>query len=117
MKIKINKDFFDFNAKICTELEKAKGLMFTRREKAQTLIFDFPGGAKAKIHSLFVFFPFFAIWLDDKNRVIFIRKIKPFMFSASPGKKFSRLIEIPENEKYKRIIEKILSKNPVDKKV
>ena len=117
MRIKINKDYFELDAKICNELGKAKGLMFIMREKAKVLIFDFPKGTKAKIHSLFVFFPFFAIWLDDRDKVIMIKKVKPFTLTISPERSFSRLIEIPINKKYDKITEKILSKNSVDKKV
>ena len=117
MRLKIDKDSFELDAKICNELGKAKGLMFRRREKASALIFDFSPKTRLAIHSLFVFFPFLAIWLDDRNRVIEIKRVEPFVFSVSPEKVFSRLIEIPENEKYKWVIARILSRNAVDKKV
>lgn len=120
MKLKINKDSFEFDARVCSELEKAKGLMFVRREKAEALIFSFPREARLAIHSLFVFFPFLAVWLDDRGKVVFMKTVKPFCFSVCPQKPFSTLIEIPINEKYKKIAEEISSikeKNPVDKKI
>lgn len=120
MRVKINKDFFDIDARVCSELGKAKGLMFVRREKARALIFDFPDKTRLAIHSLFVFFPFVSVWLDDKSRIVSIKEVKPFLFSVRPEKPFLRLIEIPLNKKYKEIAKKILSmkeKNPVDKKI
>ena len=52
------------------------------------------------IHSFFVFFPFLAIWLDDKDKIIDSKVIKPFRFSILPSKKFVKLIEIPINKDY-----------------
>jgi uncharacterized membrane protein (UPF0127 family) len=117
VKLKINKDSFDLDAKICSEWGKIRGLMFRKKEKARALIFNFPEEKRLAIHSLFVFFPFLAIWLDDKNEIISIKEVKPFCFSISPKKPFSTLIEIPINQKYAEEISSIKEKNPVDKKV
>lgn len=77
------------------------GLMFKSRN-SENLLFDIPG--KWGIHSFFVFFPFVAIWLDEKNRVIDKKIVKPFTFYENPCRRFAKLIEIPVNERNKRII-------------
>ena len=77
-----------------------KGLMFQHREKARALIFEFKRPVRMAIHSFFVFFPFLAIWLDDKDKIIDSKVIKPFRFSILPSKKFVKLIEIPINKNY-----------------
>lgn len=92
--------------KVCNEFEKFKGLMFTRYEKAKILLFEFKKPARYSIHSLFVFFPFVAIWLDEKNRVIDIKRVGSWKFRVRPKKKFSKLVEIPIHQKYKEIIDK-----------
>ena len=80
------------------------GLMFSRREKANSLLFEFKKPTKMKIHSYFVFFPFIAIWLDEENNILDLREIKPFKTSNGIKKPYCNLIEIPINEKNKRII-------------
>ena len=82
---------------------KIIGLMFSRREKANALVFTFKEKTKMPIHSFFVFFPFIAVWLDDKNKVIEIKKIKPFRLRESPTNPYFKLLEIPINKKYKRV--------------
>lgn len=74
----------------CGFLGKVRGLMF--RRKSKNLLFDNFSGA---IHSWFVFFPFVAVWLDDKNRVLEAEIIKPFRNYVKPEKKFGKLIEVP----------------------
>ena len=92
---------FSILAKHCNFFEEAKGLMFTRREKAKVLLFEFKKPVNFRIHSLFVFFPFLAIWLDERGKVIEIKKIRPFVFSIKPRKAYKKLLEIPLNKKYK----------------
>jgi len=84
---------------------EAIGLMFSRREKASSLLFEFKKPTKMKIHSYFVFFPFLAIWLDKKNNILDLRKINPFEISNGIKKPYSKLLEIPINDKYKKTIE------------
>lgn len=72
------------------------GLMF-KTKNSENLLFDLPG--KWGIHSLFVFFPFLALWLDEKNNVMEWKIVKPFSFFVKPRKKFSKLVEIPINNK------------------
>ena len=84
---------------------KVVGLMFSRRQKANSLLFEFKKPTKMKIHSFFVFFPFLAIWTDDKNNVLALKEVKPFKLSIGIKKSFSKLVEIPINKKYKKAIE------------
>ena len=88
---------------------RAIGLMFSSREKANILLFEFKESTKTPIHSLFVFFPFVAVWLDKKNRVIDVKRVKPFSLSVSPKGYFFKLIEIPINKRYHSIT-KIVSR-------
>ena len=115
MKKKIRLSFkgkkFEINLNVCNWFEKFSGLMFKKREKAEALLFNFKKPMKIKVHSFFVFFPFVAIWLDDKNKIIDLRIIKSFNFSVSSGKSFCRLIEIPINKRYEKIIELLCSQS------
>jgi len=84
---------------------KFSGLMFCRREKADSLIFEFKKPTKMKIHSYFVFFPFLAIWLNKDDEILALKEVKTFKINIGIKKSYSKLIEIPINEKYKKIIE------------
>lgn len=96
---------FDIDVKICNLFDMFRGLMFRRREKSSALLlFNFKKPVRMKIHSLFVFFPFVAIWLDDKDRIIEIKKIIPWRLIIFPRKSFNKLVEIPLSTKYERII-------------
>jgi uncharacterized membrane protein (UPF0127 family) len=90
----------------CNPLEKIRGLTFRRRDRAKALLFEFKKNLSA-IHSYFVFFPFIAIWLDKNNKVIEIKKVKPFTFHILPKKSFDRIIEIPINNRYRKTIKKL----------
>ncbi len=81
------------------------GLMFVPRKKAKALLFEFNRPEKFSLTSLFVFFPFIALWLDSKNNVIDFKKVKPFRVIIPSRKTYYRLIEIPLNKKYKKISE------------
>ncbi|MEX2017534.1 MAG: hypothetical protein WD876_03610 [Candidatus Pacearchaeota archaeon] len=82
------------------------GFMF-KRESTDAVMFNFNKKVNMGIHSFFVFFTFLAVWLDDKNRVVGIKVIKPFSSCIAPQKPISRVVEIPFNKKYKKIIEKL----------
>ena len=99
------------NKKLNLELKEMKGpfkealgLMFSRRESAKALLFSFKKPVNLKIHSCFVFFDFIAIWLDEKNKIIEIKRIKPWKFGIRPKTKYTHLIEIPINGKYKNLV-------------
>jgi len=77
------------------------GLMFKSRE-TDSLLFNI--GGRWGIHSFFVFFPFLALWLDEKNNVVEYKIVRPFTSYVQPKDKFAKLVEIPINEKNKSII-------------
>jgi uncharacterized membrane protein (UPF0127 family) len=95
-----NKKKFQIKAKLCNSFEKFFGLMFKNREKSVALLFEFKKPVNLKIHSLFVFFPFVAVWFDNKNKIVDLKMIKPFTPTISPKKSFSKLLEIPINKRY-----------------
>lgn len=86
-----------------SEFGKISGLMF-RTKNAKNLLFEFKEKTRIKIHSFFVFFKFLGVWLDEKNNVIEWKAISPFSLGCSPKKPFSKLVEIPVNNKNKKII-------------
>jgi uncharacterized membrane protein (UPF0127 family) len=104
---------FSLNVKKCGYFDEAIGLMFQKRENAHALLFDFTGRKRLALHSFFVFFPFLAIWLDDKNRVLEIMRVNPFSFNIYSKKPFSKIVEIPINHKYSKIIENLVGKRKI----
>lgn len=91
-------------AEDCNFFKKFSGLMFSRREKAGILLFNFEGKQKIAIHSFFVFYPFIAVWLDKTNKIADLKVVKPFTFCASPKKSCFKLVEIPINKKNKKFV-------------
>ena len=98
------------NVKKLSELGKGMGLMFRKREKCLAMLFEFSKPTRMRIHSLFVFFKFAAVWLDDKNNIINKKIVKPFRLSVSCKKPFYKLVEIPLNKYYKREIKLLFKK-------
>jgi len=106
MEINFNNKHIEIpEVKECKGLNQIIGLMFSRREKANALVFSFSKPTGMAIHSFFVFFPFLAIWLDDKNKIIEIKKIRPFVPKVSSTNQYYKLLEIPLNKKYRKILE------------
>ncbi len=89
-------------AKNCVGMNRFLGLLFKRKEKADALLFEFRKPVNFRIHSIFVFFPFIAVWLDEKNHVLETRTIKPFTLSAKPTRPYNKFLEIPLNSRYKK---------------
>lgn len=117
MKIKIENNF-SVDVKECNELEKITGLMFIfRKNKAKALSFSFKETTRMAIHSLFVFFPFLAVWMDEKNRINEIRIVKPFNFLVRPKKNFKTLVEIPLNKEYAEIVASMIDYRRKSQKV
>lgn len=79
------------------------GLMFKTR-KTGNLLFEFKEDVNISIHSLFVFFTFLIVWLDDENRILGYRIVRPFCFSVLPKKPFRKFVEIPISLHNKRLI-------------
>ena len=89
-----------------TILQKAKGLMFSKKLKDKALIFIFNKEKIISLHMLFVFYPIDIIFLDKNKKVIEIKQnFKPFTFykNRKPAK---YIVELPEN-----IIKKTKTKN------
>lgn len=57
-------------------LPQIRGLMF--RAKPVCILFDFHEDAIHPIHSLFVFFPFYAIYISREKKVLEKARIGPF---------------------------------------
>jgi uncharacterized membrane protein (UPF0127 family) len=93
----------------CNLFRKFSGLMFSRRENAEILLFSFNKEQKIRIHSFFVFYSFIAVWLDKKNKIVDLKIVKPFNPCVSPKKSGFKLVEIPLNEKNKEISKLLLS--------
>jgi len=83
------------------------GLMF-RTRKTKPCLFEFGKLSNFKISSLFVYFPFVAIWLDSDGKVMEIKKIEPFTFFSFPKKSYRTLVEIPVNEGNLKIIDSLV---------
>lgn len=91
-------------ARKLSSLGMIKGLMFSSGKRAESLLFDFPYYRRWRIHSFFVFFSFFAVYMDENNNISEIKKVKPFKISVSPQKKFKKLLEVPFfSEDFKKI--------------
>ena len=88
--------------------QEARGLTFRRKKKARALLFKFDKPVNLKIHSLFVRFSFIAIWLDKEDKVIQKKVVRPWRLSIGAGKPFTKLVEIPINDFYRREIHDLL---------
>ncbi len=107
---------FHKRKKIYIDLKKtnfiSKGIGLTFKSKnTSNLLFEFPKKVtwQGNLTSIFVFFPFIALWLDSKNKVIHKKIIKPFKFSISLNKPFNKIVEIPINVRNKKIIKNFLT--------
>jgi len=95
----------ELDVKKCNWFLMFRGLMFRRRENAPALLlFDFKKPRRLKIHSLFVFFPFAAFWFGEGDKVIEMKIVKPWTLCVLPKKNFYRLVEIPLNSRYLKIL-------------
>ncbi len=94
------------NAKKCGYFGKIFGLMFRKKKNAEILLFDFGKKTRIPLHSFFVFFPFLAVWADDKNKVIEARIVRPFEFDVKPKKDFLSVVEIPISNNHRKTIKK-----------
>ena len=107
MKIKLKNKEVEIPVKQLSILGKFKGLMFSRREKAEILLFEFYKPTKNTFHSLFCFFPFYILWIDQENNVLEVKKCKLWRLKIVPSprvKSYSKVIEIPINKKNESIL-------------
>lgn len=87
------------DCKVCSGFCKFWGLMFSRRQNQDVLVFEFSENTRMPIHSWFVFYPFVAVWLNSEGKVIEKKIVGPFEFSIKPSEEYKILIEIPFNKK------------------
>jgi len=92
------------SVKECNLLEKSIGLMFSSRENAKILLFSFNKKQRIAIHSFFVFYNFLAVWLDNSDKVVDLKIVKPFRPCVFPSRDAFKLVEIPINRNNKNII-------------
>ncbi|MBU1129152.1 MAG: DUF192 domain-containing protein [Nanoarchaeota archaeon] len=116
MKIKKGSKEIEIKVEKCRFFRKAFGLMFTRREKAKALLFEFSKQVDFHLTSLFVFFPFVCVWLNEKNEVLDLKIVKPFKFSVPYSKNYFKIVEIPISSHYKEIIQNIVGEEKFKKK-
>ena len=107
----LNKKKIGIEAERCSLFGKFRGLMFRKKENAPALLFEFKKATKIKLHSIFVFFDFYTLTLDEKNNVLEIKKVSPFKISISPGKKKTKILEIPLNKRYAGLISRLTKRN------
>jgi len=98
---------FSFDARKCSVL--SSGLMF-RSSKTKPCLFEFERPRKFKITSLFVFFPFVAVWLDERNKIVDVKIVRPFTFEISPSRPFKKLLEVPVNKKNLKAVHSLVGR-------
>jgi len=101
---KIFLDVFD-----CNKFERGRGLMFCQKKNAKILMFDLKKPSRKAIHSFFVFFNFVAVWCDEKDKVLEVKIIHSFNPLINPKIRWTKLIEIPISQKYRKEIKLLCS--------
>ena len=104
MKFKFKYKHFNYNLEVkkCqTIISKFLGLMFTNKPTALLFIFKKPNNQP--IHSFFCK-PFIAVWFNNNNKVVDAKLVKPYNLSIIPKKPFTKLLEIPSNNDFFKII-------------
>lgn len=81
---------------------KLKGLMFCQKDKADNLLFN--NSRNVALHSFFVFFDFLVLWLDEENRVVDFKIVRPWSFYEKSGEDFEKIVEIPVNSRNEKIL-------------
>jgi uncharacterized membrane protein (UPF0127 family) len=111
MKVYFKKRVLEIKVKKVSYLGQYIGLMF-RTKNTKNLLFEFGKNTPA-IHSYFVFFTFLAVWLDDNNRVLEVRLVRPFTFKINPPSGAYNLVELPANRQNNKLFEKLVDKGKV----
>jgi len=79
---------------LCATLwRKATGLMFTSSMK-KPLLFIFMKERRWGLHMLFVFFPIWAVYLDEEKKVQYVQKLLPFLSTFAPEGKAKYVLEL-----------------------
>ncbi len=84
--------------------------LILRTRNTKNLFFKKVFPKNSSLTSYFVFFPFLILWLNKKNKVVDIRIAKPFERKISTRKNFSHIIELPFNNKNKKILDFFVGK-------
>lgn len=103
MKIYYKNKKIDIDVRDVGLFGRFSGLMFKTKETSN-LLFEFNHDVNMAIHSFFVFFNFLAVWVDEKNKVIEWKIVKPFTVAIKPEKRFRKLVEIPFNNGNSKIL-------------
>lgn len=74
------------------------GLMFKNKGYRRRLLFSFGRVSRVAIHSLFCFYEFYAVWLDNNMNILEFSKVRPFRFSVKPRRDYRYLLELQINE-------------------
>lgn len=113
MKFSYKNKKFTLDVKKCNKFQKFRGLMFRKKKNSPALLFEFNKKSRTPLHSFFVFFSFIVVWLDDKNNVIEIKKIKPFKPYINIKRDFNKILEIPLNKKYSQISKSLVENRKI----
>ena len=100
---------FEIKADKTNFFGRFRGLMF-RSRKSENLLFDFGLQGKRGLHSIFVFFPFLVLWLDRGNKVVDYKVCLPFRWRISTERPFVKVIELPFNNKNRKIVDFFVGK-------
>ena len=72
--------------------------MFSRRKN---LVFIFNKEMRVSLHMLFVFFPIWAVYLDKNKKVVFIKKLLPFISTSNLREKAKYILELVQEPSLK----------------
>lgn len=73
-----------------------QGLMFSS-SACESLLFSFRSFFTPSIHSFFVFFPFYAVWLNQRREIVHVDYVRPFTLRVFPRATSAFLVEIPDH--------------------
>lgn len=109
MIIKKNSKQIKISVKKVSSLGKITGLMF-KTKNTKNLLFEFEKSTHMAIHSCFVFFDFLAVWVDGKNKILEYKIVRPFTACVRPRREFRKLVEIPLNERNRKVVKLIVGR-------
>ena len=84
--------------------------LILRTKNTGNIVFENLHGRDFALTSWFVFFPFLALWLDKRKKVVDFRIVNPFEAKIISKKSFSSILEIPLNKRNTKIIESFVGK-------
>lgn len=111
--LKYKRKKFSLDVVKCNGIRKGIGLMFKTKKNSKALLFNFNKKTNTPLTSLFVFFPFLVLWLDQNNNILEFRVAKPFEFVISSKNLFNKVVEIPIKNEYQKVIDLVVGKGKV----